>query len=152
MQPYNDFIVWNILILCNLLSITYQTNQILACGKIGEPRKHILGNPLSVEEKVELVNKYSLLPSTPKIDGKQIHLHQYAHHLNSTQIMCYNFFRPLIENYDGKMYRPKDSLHTNTIIPISWHPSTSWLVLQYHLLMYQFGTAMLWLPLTNTLS
>lgn len=24
-------------------------------------------------------------------------LHQYAHHLNSSQIMCYNFFRPLIE-------------------------------------------------------
>ena len=25
------------------------------------------------------------------------HLHRYAHHLNSSQLMCYNFFRPYIE-------------------------------------------------------
>jgi len=24
--------------------------------------------------------------------------------------MCYNFFRPLVESYDGKMYKPKNSL------------------------------------------
>ena len=78
--------------------------------KKGEPRNHILGNPSSTEEKVELINKFSLLPGVPHINGKKIHLHQYAHHLNSSQIMCYNFFRPLIENFDGKMYRPKESL------------------------------------------
>ena len=78
--------------------------------KKGQPRTHILGNPSSPEEKAELINKYSLLPNVPPIDCHTIHLHQYAHHLNSSQIMCYNFFRPLIDNFDGKMYRPKDSL------------------------------------------
>lgn len=78
--------------------------------KKGQPRTHILGNPSSPEEKAELINKYSLLPNVPPIDCHTIHLHQYAHHLNSSQIMCYNFFRPLIDNFDGKMYRPQDSL------------------------------------------
>lgn len=32
-----------------------------------------------------------------KHDGRIINLHPCAHHLNSSQIMCYNFFRPLIE-------------------------------------------------------
>ena len=76
----------------------------------GQPRTHILGNPSTSEQKAELINKYSLLPNVPSIDCNTIHLHQYAHHLNSSQIMCYNFFRPLIESYDGKMYKPKDSL------------------------------------------
>jgi hypothetical protein len=76
----------------------------------GQLRTHILGNPSTSEQKAELINKYSLLPNVPSIDCNTIHLHQYAHHLNSSQIMCYNFFRPLIESYDGKMYKPKDSL------------------------------------------
>lgn len=76
----------------------------------GQPRPHILGNPSSPKEKAELINKYSLLPNVPPIDCHTIHLHQYAHHLNSSQVMCFNFFRPLIDNFDGKMYRPKDSL------------------------------------------
>lgn len=76
----------------------------------GQPRTHILGNASTSEQKAELINKYSLLPNVPSIDCNTIHLHQYAHHLNSSQIMCYNFFRPLIESYDGKMYKPKDSL------------------------------------------
>ena len=79
--------------------------------KKGQPRTHILGNPSTPEEKAELINKYSLLPNVPPIDCHTIHLHQYAHHLNSSQIMCYNFFRPLIDYDDEiKMYRPKDSL------------------------------------------
>lgn len=82
--------------------------------KKGQPRTHILGNPSTLEEKAELINKYSLLPKDPPIppiDCHTIHLHQYAHHLNSSQIMCYNFFRPLIDYDDErKMYRPKDSL------------------------------------------
>lgn len=76
----------------------------------GQLRTHILGNPSTSEQKAELINKYSLLPNVPSIDCNTIHLHQYAHHLNSSQIMCYNFFRPLIDSYDGKMYKPKDSL------------------------------------------
>lgn len=79
--------------------------------KKGQPRTHILGNPSTPEEKAELINKYSLLPKVPPIDCHTIHLHQYAHHLNSSQIMCYNFFRPLIKYDDEKkMYRPQKSL------------------------------------------
>ena len=80
--------------------------------KKGKPRKHILGNPSSLKEKADLINKYSLLPNVPHISCNTIHLHQYAHHLNSSQIMCYNFFRPLIQDYDiqTKMYKPTDSL------------------------------------------
>ena len=76
----------------------------------GAPRKHILGNPSSAKEQADLINKYSLLPNVPLVDSGTIHLHQYAHHLNSSQIMCYNFFRPMIEGFDGVMYHPKDAL------------------------------------------
>ena len=76
----------------------------------GAPRKHILGNPSSPKERADLINKYSLLPNVPLVDSGTIHLHHCAHHLNSSQIMCYNFFRPMIEGFDGVMYHPKDAL------------------------------------------
>lgn len=76
----------------------------------GRPRNHILGNPSSPEEQAELINKYSLLPGVAPVNCKNIHLHQYAHHLNSSQIMCYNFFRPMMDGFDGTMYHPKNSL------------------------------------------
>lgn len=64
----------------------------------GEPRSHILGNPQNQKEKAVLINDHSLLHGVEHIDPTEIHLHQYAHHLNSSQIMCYNFFRPLMDN------------------------------------------------------
>lgn len=76
----------------------------------GEPQKHILGNPSSPKEKAELINKYSIIEGVTPIDYKTIHLHTCAHHLNSSQIMCYNFFRPMIEDYDGEKYKPKECL------------------------------------------
>lgn len=76
----------------------------------GAPRKHILGKPSSPKERADLINKYSLLPNVPLVDSDTIHLHHCAHHLNSSQIMCYNFFRPMIEGFDGVMYHPKDAL------------------------------------------
>lgn len=78
----------------------------------GVPQKHILGNPSTPKEKAELINKHSLLPNVPSVDCETIHLHQYAHHLNSSQIMCYNFFRPMMEDYNIqiKMYKPTDKL------------------------------------------
>lgn len=76
----------------------------------GAPRKHILGKPSSPKERADLINKYSLLPNVPLVDSGTIHLHHCAHHLNSSQIMCYNFFRPMIEGFDGTMYHPKDDL------------------------------------------
>ena len=66
----------------------------------GQPKTHILGNPSTSEQKAELINKYSLLPNVPSIDCNTIHLHRCAHHLNSSQIMCYNFFRPLVESFE----------------------------------------------------
>ena len=72
--------------------------------------KHILGNPSTPNEKAELINKYSLLPGVPSIDYNRLHLHLYAHHLNSSQIMCYNFFRPLMEETNGEMYKPSKPL------------------------------------------
>lgn len=76
----------------------------------GAPRKHILEKPSSPKERADLINKYSLLPNVPLVDSDTIHLHHCAHHLNSSQIMCYNFFRPMIEGFDGVMYHPKDAL------------------------------------------
>lgn len=76
----------------------------------GAPRKHILGNPSSPKERADLINKYSLLPNVPLVDSDTIHLHHCAHHLNSSQIMCYNFSRPMIEGFDGVMYHPKETL------------------------------------------
>lgn len=73
---------------------------------------HIIGNPASnSQEQIDIINKYILLPNVPEIDNN-IHLHQCAHHLNSSQIMCYNFFRPLMKEYDAqtKMYKPADKL------------------------------------------
>lgn len=40
---------------------------------------------------------------------KEKDLHRYAHHLNSSQLMCYNFFRPYIEVEGGKL-RPNKAL------------------------------------------
>ena len=74
--------------------------------------RHIIGNPKSnSQEQIDYINKYMLLPNVPKIE-QNIHLHQNAHHLNSSQIMCYNFFRPLINDFDNrtKMYKPTDKL------------------------------------------
>lgn len=83
----------------------------------GDPRNHILGNPTTKQEKLALINRYSLLPNVPPIDDT-LHLHQYAHHLNSSQIMCYNFFRPLMERLHGGMCRPKQSLMNLLVMEI----------------------------------
>lgn len=81
----------------------------------GDPKDYILGNPKSKKERAELVNKYALLSRVKQIeqiDYKSFHLHPYAHHMNSSQIMCYNFFRPMMDEFDGKikMYKAKECL------------------------------------------
>ena len=51
------------------------------------------------QTKCEVVKKYNVLEG---IDCDLLeNPHTYAHHLDSSQILCYNFFRPLITN-DGK--------------------------------------------------
>lgn len=74
------------------------------------PYDHIISNPNSTDRE-RIVNEYLLLPDVPKIQG-EIKLHPDAHHMNSSQIMCYNFFRPLLSEYDKneKEYKPSDGL------------------------------------------
>lgn len=70
------------------------------------PYNHIIGNPKSKsQEQIDIINKHILLPNVPKIEH-DIHLHTNAHHLNSSQIMCYNFFRPMM----NEKYIPNDKL------------------------------------------
>ena len=75
------------------------------------PYDHIISNPKDSKERERIVNEYLLLPDVPKIQG-EIKLHPDAHHMNSSQIMCYNFFRPLLSEYDKKnrKYKPSDVL------------------------------------------
>ena len=75
------------------------------------PYDHIISNPKDSKDREKIVNEYLLLPDVPKIQG-EIKLHPDAHHMNSSQIMCYNFFRPLLKEYNKnkKDYKPSDEL------------------------------------------
>ena len=75
------------------------------------PYDHIISNPKDSKDRERIVNEYLLLPDVPKIQG-EIKLHPDAHHMNSSQIMCYNFFRPLLKEYNKnkKDYKPTDEL------------------------------------------
>lgn len=79
---------------------------------VSSNHRHIL----DVENnKEDVILKYNVLKSAQDspfmLSGK---LHPYAHHLNSSQIMCYNFFRPQLEN-DGIIKDPLTKL-LNSII------------------------------------
>lgn len=75
------------------------------------PYDHIISNPKDSKDRERIVNEYLLLPDVPKIQD-EIKLHPDAHHMNSSQIMCYNFFRPLLKEYNKnkKDYKPSDEL------------------------------------------
>ena len=75
------------------------------------PYDHIISNPKDSKDRESIVNEYLLLPDVPKIQGEN-KLHPDAHHMNSSQIMCYNFFRPLLKEYNKnkKDYKPSDEL------------------------------------------
>lgn len=75
------------------------------------PYDHIISNPKDSKDRERIVNEYLLLPDVPKIQG-EIKLHPDAHHMNSSQIMYYNFFRPLLKEYNKnkKDYKPSDEL------------------------------------------
>ena len=53
-------------------------------------------NTQNQKNKYKVVCEKNILPgvSTDKFTMKD--MHKYAHHLNSSQVLCYNFFRPLI--------------------------------------------------------
>lgn len=68
-------------------------------------------NNLKIPDNVVIREKeyYHILPDNLKeknylegvdIPPKGMKLHIYSHHLNSSQTMCYNFFRPYIESID----------------------------------------------------
>ena len=75
------------------------------------PYDHIISNPKDSKDRERIVNEYLLLPDVPKIQG-EMKLHPDAHHMNSSQIMCYNFFGPLLKEYNKnkKDYKPSDEL------------------------------------------
>lgn len=79
----------------------------------GKPHSHIL--PCTKKNKAETVSQYNTLESVRglKMLLRPQDLHQYAQHLNSSQMMCYNFFRPYLN--DNGM--PNESLFSllNTV-------------------------------------
>ena len=50
----------------------------------------------SKQNRYEMVCEYNILDSVDTTKFKQKDMHSFAHHLNSSQVLCYNFFRPLI--------------------------------------------------------
>ena len=59
---------------------------------------------------VLIVKEYNVLKCLKNEDFLiEKELHRYAHHLNSSQLMCYNFFRPYIE-VEGDKLRPNNAL------------------------------------------
>lgn len=102
-------------VLCHLS--TYKKNKlaIQECGIYrynGEniPEEHILPIPKG-ESKEKVVKEYNVLSCLKDKEFliEQKDLHRFAHHLNSSQMMCYNFFRPYIEIEENKT-RPNDAL------------------------------------------
>ena len=75
----------------------YAVEKGLRCGGLyqGRPYCHILF--VEDDKQNEAIKKNLLKGVKSDMLAK---LHTDAHHLNSSQILCYNFFRPLITN-DG---------------------------------------------------
>lgn len=61
----------------------------------GEPCQHIIKIETG-EKKIDAIKKYNILSqiNTDLFSNP----HRFAHHLTSSQVMCYNFFRPLIDD------------------------------------------------------
>lgn len=55
----------------------------------------------SKQNRYEMVCKYNILDGVDTTKFKQKDMHSFAHHLNSSQVLCYNFFRPLIDKNGG---------------------------------------------------
>lgn len=102
-------------VLCRLGKYKYEElkikeNGIFRYKKENKPYLHIL--PINKgKSKTDVVKEYNVL-SCLKDEEFLINendLHRYAHHLNSSQLMCYNFFRPYIE-VEGDKLRPNNAL------------------------------------------
>ena len=55
----------------------------------------------SKQNKYEMVCEYNILDGVDTTKFKQKDMHSFAHHLNSSQVLCYNFFRPYIDENGG---------------------------------------------------
>lgn len=72
----------------------------------GKKYKHIL-NSNSMEQKDVIMKN---LVGTIRLDGMdKARLHPNAHHLNSSQMLCYNFFRPML-SIESEGLHPKQEL------------------------------------------
>lgn len=103
-------------VLCHLSTYKKDKLAIQECGIYrynGEniPKEHILPIPKG-ESKEKVVKEYNVLSCLKDkeflIERKD--LHHFAHHLNSSQMMCYNFFRPYIELDEKGKARPNKDL------------------------------------------
>ena len=79
----------------------------------GRPYKHILKLD---RNKIDIVKKFNILEDVNK-DMLTEKLHRFAHHLNSSQILCYNFFRPMLTD-KGKACKQLVDLLANKGIKI----------------------------------
>ncbi|MBR5399141.1 MAG: hypothetical protein IK103_05025 [Bacteroidales bacterium] len=66
------------------------------------------------ENELDVIKEYNVLDNKDDFEyliGRR-KVHQYARHLNSSQVMCYNFFRPmiLVDSNKPKYGSPKDLL------------------------------------------
>lgn len=57
--------------------------------------------PQNKENKYKVVCEYNILTDVSPNMFKQNDMHRYAHHLNSSQVLCYNYFRPLIKDKEN---------------------------------------------------
>lgn len=55
----------------------------------------------SKQNRYEMVCEYNILDGVDPTKFKQKDMHSFAHHLNSSQVLCYNFFRPYIDENGG---------------------------------------------------
>ena len=73
---------------------TEKSGKFMYKGKV-LPKNYILS--LDGMNQLKSIEKNALLTEVNPDMLREIELHKYAHHLNSSQIMCYNFFRPFLE-------------------------------------------------------
>lgn len=93
--------------------IRYATEKNFKMGGTfrGRQYPHILAFENDSDYRIKKENKYKVVKeSNIIVDNHDLFckekMHIYAHHLNSSQVMCYNFFRPIM-NADGT---PKNEL------------------------------------------
>lgn len=81
--------------------VKFAENQSSLRGKVGgdfqekESKWKNLILKIDKTNRKSVIEKYNLLNGL-KFDSDYNRLHRFAHHLSSSQILCYNFFRPMI--------------------------------------------------------